>query len=378
MSISDSYDVAIIGGGLAGLAAAIQCAKTGHSTIVFEKGKYPFHKVCGEYVSLESWNFLRELGLPLQEMNLPLIDTLVLTAPDGTMFTTKLPQGGFGISRYQLDLLLAGIAKQKGVTLLEETRVDEVSFDDNFHLHFHSKKITARACCAAYGKRSNLDIKWKRNFLEGSDKRLDNYVAVKYHIRTDWQKNVIGLHNFKNGYCGISKIEDDNYCLCYMMKAENLKAYGNNIKQAEENILYKNPHLKKIFSECDICSEFPVTISQINFNYKTQTENHMLMIGDAAGMITPLCGNGMSIALHTGKIAAVLMTGFLAEKISRQQMETLYKKEWDHLFSRRLRTGRTLQRFFGSNRLSNWFVQTCKLFPFLSKPLIKMTHGKPF
>lgn len=345
MHKSEAYDVAIIGGGLAGLSASIQLAKAGHSVILLEKEKYPFHKVCGEYISLESWNFLNGLGVPLQQLNLPLIDTLFLTAPKGNTFTTKLPLGGFGISRYKLDSLLANIAKQNGVHLVEETKVDDVVLNENFHVRFQGKEIQSKICCAAFGKRSNLDIKWKRNFLQATDKRLDNYVAVKYHIKTNWQQNVIGLHNFENGYCGISKIEDDKYCLCYMTKAENLKTCNNSIPELEKNFLYKNSHLKKIFLASERCNSFPVTISQINFNQKTQIENHVMMLGDSAGMITPLCGNGMSIALHTSKIAAQLISYFLHEKISRNEMENLYEKEWSTSFSKRLKTGKHCKNF---------------------------------
>jgi menaquinone-9 beta-reductase len=378
MQLKEKYDIAIVGGGLSGLAASIQLAGMGHSVVLFEKEKYPFHKVCGEYISLESWNFLNQLGLPLTAMNLPIIDTLFLTAPNGKAFTTKLPLGGFGISRYELDFLLANIAKQSGVHLFEETKVDSIVFDESFHVSFHAQKIKAKVCCAAYGKRSNLDIKWKRIFLEATDKRLDNYVGVKYHVKADWEANVIGLHNFKNGYCGISKIEEDKYCLCYMTKAENLKACNNNIAQLEESVLYRNPHLKKKFLSSEKCYPLPVTISQINFNRKTQVEDHALMLGDSAGMITPLCGNGMSIALHTSKITAALIHDFFEKKISRSQLEDLYSNQWMHHFAKRLRTGRTLQKFFGSERLSNLFVGTFNSFPFLAKPVIKMTHGKPF
>src|SRR6187455_493233 len=105
MQMHQQYDAAIVGGGLAGLAAAIQLSHAGHSVILFEKEKYPFHKVCGEYISLESWEFLIQLGLPLQDKNLPVIKSLFLTAPNGKSFKTKLPLGGFGISRYQLDWL---------------------------------------------------------------------------------------------------------------------------------------------------------------------------------------------------------------------------------------------------------------------------------
>jgi flavin-dependent dehydrogenase len=378
MQMNNEYDVAIIGGGLAGLASSIQLAKRGYSVALFEKEKYPFHKVCGEYISLESWNFVERLGLPLRRMNLPVIDTLFLTSPNGKLFTTKLPLGGFGVSRYTLDGLLATIAKQSGVHLFEETKVEDVAFEENFYVSCQSQKIKARVCCAAYGKRSNLDIKWKRTFLNETDKRLDNYVGIKYHIKTNWQGNVIGLHNFENGYCGISKIEEEKYCLCYLTKAENLKKNNNNIQQLEEIVLYRNPYLKQIFLRSERCYSSPVTISKINFNKKSQVENHVLMLGDSAGMITPLCGNGMSIALHTSKIAAELIHEFLQRKISRGQMEDFYKKQWHYYFAKRLGTGRLLQRFFGSDRQSNFFVSAFKTFPLLAKPVIKMTHGKPF
>lgn len=378
MQINNVHDVAVIGGGLAGLACSILLAKEGHSVVLLEKERYPFHKVCGEYVSLESWDFLKRLGLPLDELNLPLIDTLVLTAPSGKIFTTKLPLGGFGISRFELDSRLAIIAKENGVTVVEETKIDCIKFDDHFQLQSHSTTVTAKVCCAAYGKRSNLDVKWQREFLRGSNQRLDNYVGVKYHIKTKWDNNVIGLHNFEDGYCGISKIEGDRYCLCYMTKANNLKKSNNDIEQLEQTILSGNPHLKRIFEQSEKCQSFPLTISQINFNRKSQVEDHVLMLGDSAGMITPLCGNGMSIALHTAKLASKAIGKFLDDTISRIEMEDNYTREWQAQFAGRLQTGRRLQYFFGSKRLSNLFVSGFKTLPFLAIPVIKMTHGKPF
>src|SRR5215203_5974062 len=126
-----TYDVAVIGGGLAGLSLAIQLARKKFTVVLFEREKYPFHKVCGEYISMESWCFLQHLGVPLHQMHLPVIEKLRLTAPNGKAFTTTLPLGGFGISRYTLDLLLYQLACDSGVTVLEETRVDDVALDQN-------------------------------------------------------------------------------------------------------------------------------------------------------------------------------------------------------------------------------------------------------
>ena len=62
---------------------------------MFEKEQYPFHKVCGEYISLESWDFLISLGLDLDKMNLPVISMLQVSAVNGKMLEHKLPLGWF-------------------------------------------------------------------------------------------------------------------------------------------------------------------------------------------------------------------------------------------------------------------------------------------
>jgi flavin-dependent dehydrogenase len=378
------YDVAIVGGGLAGLALAIQVAKEGYRVILFEKEGFPFHKVCGEYISMESWNFLEGLGIPLSTMNLPRINELQLTAPNGSSLNTGLPLGGFGISRYLLDASLAVIARNSGVVIMEKSRVEAVEFKSDFAISYKPsgeaglQVAEARVCCAAYGKRSNLDIKWNRNFLKSTRRKTDNYVGIKYHITTPWKNSLIGLHNFKDGYCGISKIEGDTCCLCYMTRAENLKLYKGDIKKMETEVLHKNIHLKKIFSECTVLADFPVSISQINFNKKNTVENGTLMLGDAAGTIPPLCGNGMSMALHSSKMAAPVITAFLAGAVTRAEMEKKYTKAWNKAFAVRLAAGQTIQYFFGRSWLTNTFVFLFKAFPFLASFVIKQTHGKPF
>jgi hypothetical protein len=271
-----SYDIAIAGGGLAGLALGIQSARAGYSSILFEKERYPFHRVCGEYISLESWNFLEDLGVPLSQMNLPIIRRVLVTAPNGKEIEQSLPLGGVGISRYKLDALMAEIAKSAGVELMEGTKVENIQFgEDKFSVHLTSRPTPSRVCskvaAGTFGKRSNLDLKWKRSFVLQKQNKLNNYVAVKYHIKIRWPDDLIALHNFKDGYCGISQIENGNCCLCYLTTAKNLAQSGNSIHQMENRVLSANPHLKKIFDECEILYDAPVTISQISFSKKARS-----------------------------------------------------------------------------------------------------------
>lgn len=373
------YDVAIVGGGLAGLALSIQLAKARHNVILFEKETYPFHKVCGEYISLESWNFLTGLGIDLQNMNLPILSRLQVSSPNGKLIEHKLPLGGFGISRFRLDDILMKLALEAGVTIKEGTKVDDIIFE-NEHFIISAGKInyTATIACGSFGKRSNIDIKWKRSFTTAPKNKLNNYVGIKYHVKNDLSPNIIALHNFKNGYCGIVKIEEDKYCLCYLTSAINLQNSNGSIKEMEENILSQNPFLKKIFAESEFLYNAPLSISQISFDKKQQVENHVLMIGDAAGMITPLCGNGMSMALHGSKIAFQQIDLFLHKKITREAMEKQYALEWKKNFSSRLKTGRLIQKLFGNAAITNTFLAIVKPFPSLINWLIKKTHGNKF
>ncbi|MEO6818587.1 MAG: NAD(P)/FAD-dependent oxidoreductase [Ginsengibacter sp.] len=373
------YDVAIIGGGLAGLSMAILLRQKGHRVILFEKEKYPFHKVCGEYISMESWHFIKGLGLNLDELQLPIIKNLVVSAPNGNFLTSKLDMGGFGISRYLLDNQLKEIAERKGVTIFEGTKINEVSINDTiFTLKYNGGELSVPVVASGYGKKSNLDVKWNRNFTIKKATKLNNYIGVKYHIKTDFPVDTIALHNFENGYCGISRIEDNTYCLCYLTTAKNLQINEGSLKKMEENILYKNPFLHKIFTNSTFLFSSPVTISQISFDKKSQVENHILMIGDAAGMITPLCGNGMSMAMHSAKLAAEQVDNFLQQKITREEMENNFRREWQRLFSSRLKRGRLIQQFFGKSRTTNLFVGLTRQFPWLVNRMIKSTHGKEF
>jgi menaquinone-9 beta-reductase len=371
--------VAIPGGGLAGLALSIQLAKSGHRVIVFEKEQYPFHKVCGEYISMESWDFLNSLGLDLKKLNPSSITKLEVTATNGKVIKQKLSLGGFGISRYLLDFALVAIARSNGVIVEENTKVNEVIFDGSaFSVDTSKGNYTAKLVCGCYGKRSKLDIKWKRPFAIARKNKLNNYIGIKYHIKTDSPVDTIALHNFSGGYCGIVKVEGDKYNLCYLTTAANLQLSNGNIREMEQNILYQNPCLKKIFSECETLYKEPLTISQISFDKKSQVEDHVLMIGDAAGMITPLCGNGMSMALHGSKLAAEQIHLFLEGHISRTAMEEQYSRQWKKQFSKRLRTGRLIQRLFGSKWLTNVFISMVKPFPKVIDYLVRQTHGKPF
>jgi flavin-dependent dehydrogenase len=367
------YDCVIIGGGLAGLCLAIQMAKSGHSIILVEKNTYPFHKVCGEYVSMESYAFVQSLGVNLDKMNLPRINQLNVTAHNGYRISSSLAMGGFGISRYTLDNELAIIAKNSGVLVLESCNATNVKLQNNAYLVVTSKgTINSKLVFGSYGK---IDP----SFIERNNvKKKGEYIGVKYHIKIQFPDNLIELHNFKDGYCGISKVDNEAVCLCYLTTTKNLNANNNDIKELEKNVLMKNPHLKKYFTESEFIFEKPLAISQIGFSKKQTYKNDILLLGDSAGAIAPLCGNGMSIAMRSSKIISAYVSMYLQNKLAKNELIQLYNNDWNRNFSVRIKTGFYLQKLFGKRFSTIISLKILNRFPMLFNKLISLTHGKIF
>jgi flavin-dependent dehydrogenase len=379
MNDTSLYDCAIIGGGVGGLALSVQLARGGARVVLFEKGRYPFHKVCGEYVSLESAGFLRQLGVPLDSWEVPVMKQLMLSAPRGAPIVAGLPLGGLGVSRYRLDAALADIARAAGVDVREGTKVTAAGFQaPGFQIRTSNGHFQAAVCCACFGKYANLDVQWQRGFTRRTPAPQHNYIGVKYHVRVSEPGDRISLHAFPGGYCGLSAIEEGRYCLCYLTNAARLRDNSNSFARMEQRLLSVNPRVKKIFGEAEFLFDSPLTISHISFERKEQVKDHILMIGDAAGMIAPLCGNGMSMALHASRIAAPLVLNFLHHRIDRFQLESSYQRQWKETFSARLRTGRMIQGLLGNSWMLAAFMHGVRPFPQLTRSVIRRTHGRSF
>ncbi len=365
-------EVLIIGGGLAGLTSAIHLTKMGCKVIVIEKNSYPKHKVCGEYISNEVLPYFKWLNVNIEELKPTHISTLQFSSESGRTIETQLPLGGFGISRYTLDHALYLKALSQNCEIVED-QVNEVIFkDDYFEVHLASgKTLTAKVVLGGFGKRSNLDIKMKRNFIE----QKSPWLGVKSHYQGEFDETFVVLHNFKGGYCGVSKVEDNLLNICYLTNFKSFKKYKN-IEEFQEKVVAQNPHLKNILGNSTSVFEKPLTISQICFDKKENVENHILMMGDTAGLIHPLCGNGMAMAIHSAKLASEQTKDFLAGKISRQEMEKNYSSNWNKNFKQRLWYGRILGSILEHSKLSEVLTNLITHFPFLLPIIIRKTHGK--
>ena len=356
------------------MISSIQLVRAGISCTVIEKKSYPFHRVCGEYVSNEALPFLKDSGLYPEHLKLSQVKSFEFSSVSGQSFSLPLDLGGFGISRYAFDNFLYRMARKEGVSFQLNTEVTAVSFSrDEFDVRTTEGGLSADLVLGCFGKRSKIDVQQQRDFI----KKRSPYVGVKYHVLTEHPAGVIALHNFPGGYCGICRVEDGITNLCYLTHVDNLKASGD-IALMEKEVLFKNPRIRNVFMNSSFVFSRPEVINEISFDTKEPVENHMLMAGDAAGMITPVCGNGMAIAIHSGKILGDLVISYSKNRINRETLESRYRSAWNSAFRTRLWFGRSVHRLFVHPYSFSLVLTLSRRSRLLANFLVSKTHGRPF
>jgi flavin-dependent dehydrogenase len=348
MSGQPVYDVAIIGGGVAGCAAAIQLAGYGYRVALCEAKTYPHHKVCGEFLSPECGILLRQLGLwdAVQAMKPASLHTAAITAPDGTTWRAPLPGTAIGISRYALDSLMAKHARARAVDVQEGTAVHEIrgGLKAGFSLDLRTAagqfRLRAKTVVGAQGKRSRIDRSLNRPFL----KQPQPFVALKAHFRGPPLPGCIQLFSFPGGYCGLSEVEDGVANVCLLARQGVFQQTGRgSVPRFIDWMKSQNPPLGNWLNEAQMLFPAWLTIAQVPFVNKQVVVNNVLMAGDAAGLIPPLAGDGMAMALQAGQMASALLHEFLSGHLSAERLIQQYTAGWRKTFGSRLYLSRVLQ-----------------------------------
>lgn len=364
-------DIIVIGGGLAGLTTALNLANNNFKVCLIEKNEYPNHKVCGEYVSNEILPFLNSLGIDPFSVGAKKISKFEITDLKGIPLKVNLPLGGFGISRYAFDNLLFESLQSKAEIIFDT--VEKITFEKKyFSVTTQGKEIlNADFVIGAFGKRSNLDSFLNRKFMQ----QTSPWLAVKAHYEYDFPENTVALHNFKGGYCGLSKTETNVVNACYLSTFKSFKKYGD-IDMFQKKELSKNPFLDSFFKEAKPIFNKPLTISQVSFQKKKPVENHIFMIGDSAGLIHPLCGNGMAMAIRSAQIFSELFLDALKNNnFDRMKLEEQYTTQWKREFEGRLETGRFIQRVLMDPFASKVGFSMARIVPSIVPKIIEKTHG---
>ena len=131
-----------------------------------KKKNIRFIEYAANTLALKVGNLLKDSASIFLQLNLPIIKKLIVSSPNGNCINANLDLGGFGISRFFIDNELKKIAIENGVYVLEETKVNDVIFNEEaFTIIYNNGKVNCTVVAACFGKRSNLDVKWIKRIL---------------------------------------------------------------------------------------------------------------------------------------------------------------------------------------------------------------------
>ena len=294
------FDLAVVGGGPAGSAAAITAARLGAKTALVESGEFPRHKVCGEFVSAESLDVLRDLLrlTPRADAVLlaaPVIDRVQLLLATRVIQAPVLPSA-LSITRYDLDLLLWQAAQQAGVNARSGCEVRAIDGNGPFQLDTSEGDITASSVIVAAGR-------WSRFTTRIPASRGPKWIGLKAHFHEPQPPRSTDLYFFDHGYCGVQSVADDMVNACAMVRSDRATSL--------EEVFALHPALAERRRTWKAIMD-PVSTAPLIYRTPEPARGNLTFVGDAAAFIDPFVGDGISIALRTGCLAAsevVTVTG---------------------------------------------------------------------
>jgi flavin-dependent dehydrogenase len=315
------FDLAIVGGGPAGTSCAITGARLRASVGLFEAKEFPRHRVCGEFVSAESPHVLAGL---LQDgpaaakvfQAAPVIDRTRLLLGQ-RMIEAPVAPPALSISRYDLDAALWEAACRAGAVAHPNCEVTGIDGDGPFTLRTSSGTFTAKAMIVAAGR-------WSQFTADRTVAAGPKWIGLKAHFRESWTETCTDLYFFPNGYCGVQPVTAGVVNACAMVRSDRATSL--------EEVFRLHPKLALRASHWSATMQ-PVITAPLIYRQPQPVRRNTILAGDAAAFIDPFAGDGISIALRSGSVAAQCICKFLMGPVGLSDAVRIYQQEYSQQFA---------------------------------------------
>lgn len=374
------YDVAILGGGLAGSSLAAVLSQQGWRVALIERRRLPQHKVCGEFLSPESQGILRRMRLSdtVAALRPAPMDRALLTAPTGVSLDVGLPGIAWGVSRFALDAALheaaaqAGAAVHTGTTVLDVTHHAEGYAVVVRHGQEHAT-LHARAAIGACGRHPPAALRTAAE--EQSARQQPRHIGIKCHYRGIRMPARVELYLFPGGYVGVNPVEDGRVNVCLLATYRAFTAAGGTVAGLLGAIRHWNPALQRRLAAGQIIPDSQATVAAVNTARPMIPWDGIARLGDSATMIPPLCGDGMAMALRSAEICAPLAHSYLSGRSTLAAWEQQYRQRWHSEFDHIVSVGRALQACLMRPGLAESALVLGNLLPALARQVVHHTRG---
>ncbi len=376
-------DILIIGGGPAGSTTALYLSQLGLDIILIEKKIFPREVLCGEFLSKEVSDVLKELNIFDDFLSLKPNKLKSFRAVDdsGIDLESDLNFDAHAMKRSVFDSFLIEKAKAKNVTVIQPAEVSSTTktnsgfiseIEDGSGLKL---RIKSKLVVAAYGKQNILDKKLERDFVD----KKSNLNGVKFHLPINLLKNLfsdeIRIYTDEELYCGMNQVSDTEMTVCFL---ENRKQSKIPSRERLIDVIKSNNYFKKVFSDEAIEYIRSANIygtGNIYFGNREVVENGIIMVGDAARVISPLAGDGIGMAMESAKLLFEIIGEFDLDENNREKIYSLYKKRYEKTFKKRLSTAKIIQGIILNRKSRRLGFGLVKNYPSLLPYLIKFTRS---
>lgn len=381
--IDQSTDILIIGGGPAGSATALYLSKLGLDITLIEMKAYPREVLCGEFLSKEVTNVLKELNIfdDFISLNPNKLNSFRAIDESGLELKSDLNFDAYAMKRSIFDTFLLKQAIAGKVKVFQPAKVISViNTNSEFisEVEDNSDQITnfrSKLVIAAYGKQNILDKKFQRDFIN----KKSNLNGVKFHVPlgllNNSFKDEIRIYTSENLYCGMNQVSDTEMTVCFL---ENRKQSKIPSRERLIDLIKSNKHFQKIFRE-DAIDYIKTTniygTGNIFFGKKEVVENGIIMVGDAARVISPLAGDGIGMAMESAKMLYEIININRLDDVNRHKIYLEYKKQYNKAFSKRLMTARIIQNSVLNRSTRKIGFNIVRIYPSLLPFLIKFTRS---
>lgn len=397
-----NYDVIIAGGGPSGACSATILAQSGIRVLVLEEKRMPRHKVCGEFITSESFPTLNRLRVKdrLLDAGAQYLNLLRLVASSGKIVETPMADmsragaPALSLSRAKLDQILFEKAREAGAHCLESMVVKKCLYEDDMPCGVEVMSLSdgremafnASIIVDASGRNSRFMV---RREERAGGRRGARLYGLKAHFEdVNEITDQVELYFFPQGYGGLSRIENGLVNLCFITNEQAIKEAKGDHQKVVEHTVMENRLARERLKSARVTGKW-LSVGPLTFGTRRLSQDGVLALGDASGMIDPFTGTGIQIALRTGEMAAdaiVEAFGHTSEghksagsfSNSRRLIDRvidLYRARYTKEFGKRMKVAEVLRNAAFSPTMANYLATLLGGMPWITRRVLRATRS---